>query len=78
MMKKVVEIKGMSCEHCQNRVEKGLNALPGITAEVSFKKGRAVISVAGEWNEEAVTKAISDAGYEVVSITDKKGLFGRK
>ena len=27
---------------------------------------------------EAVTKAISDAGYEVVSITDKKGLFGRK
>lgn len=30
MMKKVVEIKGMSCEHCQNRVEKALNALPGL------------------------------------------------
>lgn len=76
-MKKVVEIKGMSCEHCQNRVEKALNALPGITAEVSHKKGQALLSVTGDWNEEAVVKAVKDAGYEVVSIKDKKGLFGR-
>ncbi|MGI6674510.1 MAG: heavy-metal-associated domain-containing protein [Limnochordia bacterium] len=78
MMKKVVEIKGMSCEHCQNRVEKALNALPGIRAEVNHKKGQAVLSVDGEWNEEAVIQAVSNAGYEVVSITDKKGLFGRR
>ncbi|HHW73383.1 MAG TPA: heavy-metal-associated domain-containing protein [Firmicutes bacterium] len=77
-MKKVVEIKGMSCEHCQNRVEKALNALPGIRAEVNHKKGQAVLSVDGEWNEEAVIQAVSNAGYEVVSITDKKGLFGRR
>ena len=76
-MKKIVKIKGMSCEHCQNRVEKALNALPGISAEVSFKKEQALVSVTGEWNEVAVTKAITDAGYEVVSISDKKGLFGR-
>ena len=53
-MKKVVEIKGMSCEHCQNRVEKALNALPGITAEVSFKKGQAVLTVAGSCDVQAV------------------------
>ncbi len=76
-MKKVVEIKGMSCEHCQNRVEKALNALPGITAEVSFKKGQAVLTVAGSWDEQAVRNAVIDAGYEVVAIRDKKGLFGR-
>jgi len=76
-MKKIVGIKGMSCQHCQNRVEKALNALPGITAQVNLKKEQAVVSVTGEWDEKAVIKAISDAGYEVVSITDKKGLFGR-
>jgi copper chaperone CopZ len=38
-MKKIVKIKGMSCEHCQNRVEKALNALPGISADVKLKEG---------------------------------------
>ncbi|NLM42360.1 MAG: heavy-metal-associated domain-containing protein [Firmicutes bacterium] len=76
-MKKIVEIKGMSCQHCQNRVETALNSLPGITAQVNLKKGQAVLSVTGDWNEEAVVKAVTDAGYEVVSVSDKKGLFGR-
>lgn len=77
-MKKVVKIKGMSCGHCQARVEKALNALPGITAEVNLKKEQAVLDVAGEWNEQAVRNAVTEAGYEVVSIADKKGLFGLK
>lgn len=77
-MKKVVKIKGMSCGHCQARVEKALNALPGISAEVNLKKEQAVLAVAGEWNEEAVRKAVTDAGYQVVSIAEKKGLFGLK
>jgi len=42
-----------------------------------LKKGQAVLSVTGDWNEEAVVKAVTDAGYEVVSVSDKKGLFGR-
>lgn len=75
-MKKVVKIKGMTCEHCQKRVQTALDKLPDLKAEVNHKKGQALIEVQGEWNERAVKEAITEAGYEVVSISDKKGLFG--
>lgn len=76
-MEKVVKIKGMTCEHCQKRVQTALDQLPNLKAEVSHKKGQALIQVEGEWTEEAVKNAVTEAGYEVVSISDKKGLFGR-
>ncbi len=75
-MKKVVKIKGMTCEHCQKRVENALNKLPGISADVNHKKDQAIVSVSGAWNEDAVRSAVSEAGYEVVSISDKKGFLG--
>ncbi len=76
-MKKVVKIKGMTCGHCQKRVEDTLNNLEGLEAKVNLKKEEALITVNGEWNEQTVREAIGEAGYEVVSITDKKSLFGR-
>lgn len=76
-MKKVVKIEGMSCGHCQKRVEDVLNRLPGLEATVSLKKEEATITISGTWNEQMVRDAIDEAGYEVVSIGDKKGLFGR-
>lgn len=76
-MKKIVKIKGMTCEHCQKRVETALNKLPGVKADVNHKKDQAILSVKGAWNEEAVRNAVADAGYEVVSIHYKKGFLGR-
>ena len=76
MMKKIVKIKGMTCEHCQKRVETALNKLSGLKADVNHKKGQAIVSVGGAWDEEAVRSAVSEAGYEVVSISDKKGFLG--
>jgi copper chaperone CopZ len=76
MMKKIVKIKGMTCEHCQKRVETALNKLPGLKADVNHKKNQAMITVNGPWNENLVRSAITDAGYEVVSIADKKGFLG--
>ena len=76
-MKKVLKVKGMSCGHCQKRVEDAVNKIPGLKGEVNLKKEEVLIEVAGDWNEELVRNAITDAGYEVVSVADKKGLFGR-
>lgn len=76
-MKKVVKIKGMTCGHCQKKVETALNKLPGLNVEINLKKEEALITVEGEWNEAVVRSSVSEAGYEVVSVTDKKGLFGR-
>lgn len=75
-MKKVVTINGMTCGHCQARVEKALNGLVGVTAKVDLKKKSATVTSAAEVTDEILKNAVTEAGYEVVSIEEKKGLFG--
>ena len=65
-MEKTIVIKGMMCAHCQAHVEKALNALPGVTATVDLAAGTAAVK--GEASDEDLTKAVTDAGYEVVEI----------
>ena len=68
-MKEIVKIRGMMCEHCENTVKKALEALPGVEkAEVSHKTGTAVLSLAGEVDEETVRKAVEDKDYEFLGI----------
>lgn len=40
---KRVQIEGMTCEHCKNRVENALNRLEGVSAKVNLKKKTAVV-----------------------------------
>ena len=65
-MAKTVKIEGMMCAHCSGRVEKALNDLPGVTATVDLAAGTA--SVQGDVSDEAITKAVTDAGYQVTGI----------
>ena len=65
-MTKTMVIKGMMCAHCQAHVEKALNALPGVTATVNLEAGTATVQ--GDVSDEVLTKAVTDAGYEVVEI----------
>jgi len=76
-MKKVITINGMTCEHCQARVEKALNALNGVEAKVDLKKKIATVNLKSEVDDQTLKKAVTDAGYEVVSVTEKKGLLGK-
>ena len=75
-MKKVISISGMSCEHCKARVEKALNAIDGVEAKVNLKKNNAVVNLKKDVDDQALTDAIREAGYEAVSVSDWKGLFG--
>lgn len=61
-----LKVKGMSCGHCQNAVEKALTEINGVEkAEVSLEEGVAVISYhAGEAALEDFKNAIEEAGYE--------------
>lgn len=75
-MKKVVKIEGMTCNHCKSRVEDTLNKIEGISAKVNLSKKEAVVSIKGDIDDKTLTDAITEAGYSVVSIKEKKGLFG--
>ncbi len=65
-MTKTMKIEGMMCAHCSGRVEKALNDLPGVTATVDLEAGTA--SITGGAADDVLTKAVTDAGYTVVSI----------
>ena len=65
-MTKTVTIEGMMCAHCSGRVEKALNAMEGVSATVDLTAGTATVT--GEVTDEALCKAVEDAGYTVVSI----------
>lgn len=67
MMKKVMEIEGMSCMHCVKHVKEALMKA-GVTAEVSLEKKTAEFTSEGEVSDETLRKAVEDAGYEVKSI----------
>lgn len=68
-MNKKMVIEGMMCEHCKARVEKALNALEGVTAQVDLNEKCANISTEGKVTDEALKAAVTDAGYEVISLT---------
>lgn len=65
-MKKTLSIEGMMCAHCAAHVEKALNALPGVTAAVDLADSSAVVT--GDVSDEALKKAVADAGYTVTDI----------
>lgn len=44
-MKKIIEINGMTCNHCAAGVEKALNAVAGVEAKVDLKKKIAIVEL---------------------------------
>ena len=66
---KIVQISGMTCEHCVNRVRRALNKIDGVSANVSLKGKRAVVSYDREIDVNVLKKAVEDAGYTVESIS---------
>ncbi|MDW7658029.1 MAG: cation transporter [Bacillota bacterium] len=74
-MKKTIKIEGMSCAHCQARVEKALNSLAGVEAKVDLKKGQATVRLTTAVSDADLTRAVDEAGYTVTAITENKGLF---
>lgn len=67
-MKKVLKIEGMMCGHCTGRVEKALNDLDGVTAEVSLEGKSATVTLSKDVSDETLVQTVTDAGYEVVDI----------
>ncbi len=65
------KISGMTCAHCVRAVFTSLAGVRGIsTADVSL--GQAVIDHDGTVSNEAISEAISIAGYTAVAVGDSR------
>ncbi len=67
-MKKTVEIsiEGMSCDHCRQTAEAALNAIDGVTAEVSLEEKRAVAVLEKDIDVSVLKEAINAAGFKAL------------
>jgi copper chaperone len=68
IQKIILNVEGMSCEHCVNRIKKAVGALDGVSdvaVDLAGKKAEVEYdpALAGA---DAVKAAIEDAGYDVV------------
>jgi copper chaperone len=69
MQKTILDIDGMSCEHCVRHVTEALEALAGVTAvTVSLADNRATVQTETALDEDAARAAIDEAGYEITAI----------
>lgn len=71
-MTKIMTIEGMMCGHCTGRVQKALEAVEGVNAvTMSLEEKTASVELNAEVADEALTAAVTEAGYEVKEIAVK-------
>ena len=62
-------IEGMMCAHGTGRVEKALSAIDGVSAvEMSLEGKSAKLTMSKDVDNQVLTDAVTEAGYEVVSV----------
>jgi copper chaperone CopZ len=67
MADKTVEIKGMTCGHCEGRVNAEIMAIPGVLGVVvSAEKANAIITSELEISADAIENAVQAAGYSLL------------
>ena len=61
----VIKVEGMMCTHCKAKVETVCKAVPGVLDAVVDLQAKCV-TVQGDADVDALKKAITDAGYQVI------------
>lgn len=68
-MKKEMLVGGMMCANCVRHVKNALEGVEGVSdVNVSLEEGRAVFTVTDAVSDDALTKAVTDEGYEVKGL----------
>ena len=63
MARLTMHITGMTCDHCAKSAQDALNALPGVSASVSFAEAQAQIETSEETEVATLVKAVESKGY---------------
>ena len=64
MPRLVLEVPGISCDHCRRAIEGEVGSVPGVEG-VEVDLDRKTVTVAGAVDLAAVAAAIEEAGYDV-------------
>ena len=68
-MTKTLKVEGMMCGHCEARVRKALEAVPGVESAVAdHTAGTAVVTLAAPVEDEALRAAVEAQDYIVLGV----------
>ena len=68
-MTKTLKVEGMMCAHCEARVKKALEAVPGVGSAVAdHNKGTAVVTLTAPVEDEVLRAAVEAQDYEVLGV----------
>lgn len=66
-MTTTIKTYGMMCTHCEERMNKAMLALKGVTAcKSDFKSGDVVIEHTEEFSEKEARDTVLDIGYDLI------------
>lgn len=65
---KTMHIEGMHCGNCKANVEKVLNAISGVSAQVNLDAKTAEVKLRKNVSDETLKTAVEDLGFEVTGI----------
>ncbi len=76
-MKKIIEVTGMHCGHCEKAVEDAIKALDGVSkVKADSEKNAVTVTMKKDIDEKLFIEAIEKEGFIPGEITVKTGLFG--
>lgn len=75
-MKKVICVGDLCCERCANRLACKLELCEGVLkAKANYKRNSIFVEVKSEVSDGSLKEAVQNAGFEVLSIAPRKGIF---
>lgn len=67
-----LDISGMTCASCANRIERKLNKLDGVTASVNYATEKAKVTVPQGYDPELLVQEVEKAGYQATLPQPKR------
>ncbi len=66
---RVLALDGLHCANCVSCVKTALEAIPGVSAEVTLDPQRAVVRMDRAIPDETLQKAVEEQGFRVLSVS---------
>ena len=76
-MKKIIDVTGMHCGHCEKAVEDAIKVIDGVTkVKADREKNTVTVTMKKDIDEKLLIEAVENEGFTPGEITGKTGLFG--
>ena len=76
-VKKIIDVTGMHCGHCEKAVEDAIKAIDGVSkVKADREKNTVTVTMKKDIDEKLLIEAVENEGFTPGEITVKTGLFG--